>query len=165
MSREWSDDLPAFGGPISAICAAPSGRMTSSRASAGAALLGPLELVGKLFDAPLDVALEMIRPFVLRNDTQHLPQPFQALAGVTRFAERGLGGPILGREVRGHDGNDYSGRGEAESGDSCEQRAQSSHRSARRSQPSRFCASCMYTRIAVSHCGMTMCSSGLPVLA
>src|SRR5262250_1544314 len=84
--------------------------MTSSRASAGAALLGPLELVGKLFDAPLDVALEMIRPFVLRDDTQHLPQPLQALAGVTRFAERGLGGPILGREVRGHDGSIIDGR-------------------------------------------------------
>src|SRR5262249_62425433 len=37
--------------------------------------------------------------------------------------------------------------------------------SARRPHPSRFCASLMYTRIAVSHCGMTMCSSGLPVLA
>ena len=29
-SRACSDDLPAFGGPINAICAAPSGRITSA---------------------------------------------------------------------------------------------------------------------------------------
>ena len=71
----------------------------------------PLDLVGELLDAPFDVALAMIRSLVLGDETQHLPQRFQALAGVTRPAERGLGSPVLGREVRGHDGACYNGCG------------------------------------------------------
>ena len=66
--------------------------------------LGSLELFGEFLDATLDVALEMVGPLVLGDHAQHLPQRLQALPGVARLAEGGLGGLVLGREVGGHGG-------------------------------------------------------------
>jgi hypothetical protein len=74
------------------------------RAAASPALLGPLQLFGQLLDAPLDVALEMVRPLVLGDHAEHLSQPLQALPRVARLAEGSLRGPVLGREVGWHDG-------------------------------------------------------------
>src|SRR5215510_13961056 len=71
--------------------------------TAGAALLGPLEFLGELFDATLDVALEMISPLVLRNDAKHLPQMLKAFARVARLTKRSLRGLVIGREVSRHD--------------------------------------------------------------
>src|SRR5215831_1167049 len=71
--------------------------------TAGAALLWPLEFFGELFDATLDVALEMISPLVLRNDAKHLPQMLKAFSRVARLAKRSLCGLVIGREVSRHD--------------------------------------------------------------
>jgi hypothetical protein len=66
--------------------------------------LGPLELFGQLPDAPLDVALEMVRPLVLRDYAEHLSQTLQALSRIARLTERAFRGLVLGREVGRHDG-------------------------------------------------------------
>ena len=63
----------------------------------GPTLLRPLELFGQLFDATLDVPLEVVSPLVLRNDTKHLSQPLKALSRVARLAKCGLRGLVLGR--------------------------------------------------------------------
>src|SRR5262245_52751769 len=68
------------------------------------ASLGSLELFRELLDATLDVALEMVGPLVLGEHAQHLPQRLQALQGIARLAQRGLGRPVLRREVGGHGG-------------------------------------------------------------
>ena len=95
--------MPAFGGPISAICAAPSGRMTTAGPPRAPPLLGALEFFGQFLDAPLDIALEMVGPLVLWNRAQHLPQPLQALPRVARLPGRGLYRLVLRREVGRHD--------------------------------------------------------------
>ena len=73
------------------------------RPAARPAPLGPLELLGPLLDPPLDVALEVVGPLVLGDHAQHLPEALEPLARVARLAERGLRGPVLGRQVGGHD--------------------------------------------------------------
>jgi hypothetical protein len=53
----------------------------------------------------------MVRPFVLRDYTEHLSQPLQALSRIARLTERGFGSLVLGREVGRHDAvdpEDYS---------------------------------------------------------
>src|SRR6266540_1578932 len=67
------------------------------------ASLGTLEFFGQFLDAPLDIALEMVGPFVLWDRAQHLPQPLQALPRVARLTERGLYRLVLRREVGRHD--------------------------------------------------------------
>src|SRR4030095_5051574 len=69
----------------------------------GPALLWPLELFGELFDATLDIPLEVVSSLVLRNDAKHLPQTLKALARVAGLAECSLRGLVLGREVSRHD--------------------------------------------------------------
>src|SRR4029450_2819827 len=69
----------------------------------GPALLWPLELFGELFNATLDIPLEVVSSLVLRNDAKHLPQTLKALSRVAGLAECSLRGLVLGREVSRHD--------------------------------------------------------------
>src|SRR5262249_37495699 len=71
--------------------------------TAGATLLRSLEFFGELFDATLDIPLEVVSSLVLRNDAKHLPQTLKALARVARLAECSLRGFVLGRQVARHD--------------------------------------------------------------
>src|SRR5438046_2744675 len=64
--------------------------------------LRSFELVGEILDARLDVGLQVFGALVLGNRAQHLAQPFETLARLTRFAKGGLGGLVLGAEVGGH---------------------------------------------------------------
>lgn len=101
VSRACSDDLPASGGPINAICAAPSGRITS----AGPPRVPPFLGRSSSSDSSLMRRLmEMIRPLVFGHHAEDLPQPLEALPRVARLAECGLCGLVLGRDVGGHKG-------------------------------------------------------------
>ena len=71
-------------------------------AAARAALLRPLQFLGELLDAALDVGLEMIGPLVLGDRAQHLVQPVEPLARIARFPERGLRRLVLGAQVCRH---------------------------------------------------------------
>ena len=50
-------------------------------------LSGPLELIGKVFDAGFDIRLEVLGPFVLGDGAQHLPQPPEALTRLTALVQ------------------------------------------------------------------------------
>src|SRR5205823_13924731 len=60
------------------------------------------ELVGEILDARLDVGLQAFGALVLGNRAQHLAQPLETLARITRFAKGSLRGLVLGAEGGGH---------------------------------------------------------------
>src|SRR5947208_17565 len=60
------------------------------------------ELLGEILDARLDVGLQAFGALVLGNRAQHLAQPFETLARLSRLAKGSLRGFVLGAEVGGH---------------------------------------------------------------
>src|SRR2546425_639038 len=66
-------------------------------------LSGTFEFFGQILDARLDVRLEVLGPFELRDGAQHLAQQLEALSRVAGLAEGGFGRPVIGGEVGGHD--------------------------------------------------------------
>jgi|ERR1700674_1787263 len=103
VSRACSEDLPEFGGPISAICAAPSGRITNAGPPRVAPLLGASSSSESSRIRPYDIGLQVVGTLVLGDGAQHLAQPLQALPGDARLAEGSFCSLVLGREVGGHD--------------------------------------------------------------
>src|SRR5262245_61891480 len=61
-----------------------------------------LELLGELLDPALDVSRQMIGAFVLRDHSQHLAQPVQALLGIARLAKVGFGRSVFWGQVCWH---------------------------------------------------------------
>src|SRR5215471_12494357 len=60
------------------------------------------DLVGQLSDAGLNVRLQMLRPFMSWNCTQHLFQAVESLARFACHAEGLLGPLVLRREIGRH---------------------------------------------------------------
>src|SRR5438552_14851002 len=73
-------------------------RRTPARSGA----LRSFELLGEILDARLDVGLQVFGALVLGNRAQHVAQPFETLARLTRLAKGGLRGLVLGAEVGRH---------------------------------------------------------------
>src|SRR6266478_7082864 len=69
VSRACSEDLPAFGGPISAICAAPSGRITS------AGLPCPPPFLAPSSSSPRSLMRALISPWMCSVPGLHGHQP------------------------------------------------------------------------------------------
>ena len=101
--REERRTCPAFGGPTSTHCPAPSLLDVARVGPAVAALRDVRALPPRAWrGASCEVALELLRPLVLREEREHLAERVELLLVPGRLPVALLRRLVLRREVRGH---------------------------------------------------------------
>ncbi len=90
----WRPDKSDLGGPL--------GTNNRRRACARTAFFRSGKILRELFDARLDIRLQVVGAFVLGNRTQHLAQAVETLFGIARAPECGLCGFVFGCQVGRH---------------------------------------------------------------